>query len=110
MKVVTWDAANGRYKEVLTGRVITAANLPPDLADGDIWIDTSDPTDPVTWAKVSGVVYEVVGSGWLEEILESQVMEIHGGTMDEAGPINEDLALTSSYPLTATSTATVLLY
>lgn len=101
MKVVTWDAANGRYKEIVTGRVITAANLPPDLADGDIWIDTSDPADPVTWAKVSGVVYEVVGSGWLEEIPGNHVMEIHGGPMDDY-PVTD----TVTYP-TTTETPTV---
>lgn len=101
MKVVTWDAANGRYKEVLTGRVITAANLPPDLADGDIWIDISDPADPVTWAKVGGVVYEVVGSGWLEEILDSQIVDLHGGTMDDY-PVTDAV----TFPSTATETPT----
>jgi len=41
MKALQWDAANSRFKERVTGRVLSAAVEPVDMEDGDLWIDTS---------------------------------------------------------------------
>lgn len=61
MKALTWDAATRLFKEVITGRIFTASTEPVDIADGDLWIDSS--STPVLKAKVAGVIYEVVGAG-----------------------------------------------
>lgn len=61
MKVLTWDPMNDRYKEVVTGRVITA-DTEPDLDDGDIWIDSSqDP--PVLSVQIDGNLYQLETGG-----------------------------------------------
>lgn len=61
MKALTWDAATRLFKEVITGRIFTDSSEPVDIADGDLWIDSS--STPVLKAKVAGVIYEVVGAG-----------------------------------------------
>lgn len=61
MKVLTWDPMNDRYKEVVTGRVLTA-DTEPDLDDGDIWIDSSqDP--PVLSVQIDGNLYQLETGG-----------------------------------------------
>ena len=110
MKALEWDGPNGRNKQVLTGRIITDTAEPVDLADGDLWIDSS--TTPVLKAKVSGVVYEVVGtggaSGWIESIIASHIVDLHGGAMSEAGPITENITATTAYSTPPTETPTAV--
>lgn len=61
MKALTWDAATRLFKEVITGRIFTDPSEPADIADGDLWIDSS--STPVLKARVGGTIYEVVGAG-----------------------------------------------
>lgn len=61
MRALTWNAATQLFKEVITGRIFTDSSEPADIADGDLWIDSS--STPVLKAKVAGTIYEVVGAG-----------------------------------------------
>jgi hypothetical protein len=61
MKAIEWDGANGRNRQVLTGRILTSPTLPGDLADGDLWIDTSGV--PLLKGKVAGTVYDIIAEG-----------------------------------------------
>lgn len=61
MKALTWDAATQLFKQVITGRIFTDSSEPVDIADGDLWIDSS--STPVLKARVAGTIYEVVGAG-----------------------------------------------
>jgi hypothetical protein len=68
MKAIEWDPTNARFKERVTGRVLSATSLPGDMEDGDLWIDTS------TEAEAAGRRLE-----WL--LLYQQVI-----TVTEVGP------------------------
>jgi hypothetical protein len=41
-KLLSWDPANGRFKEVSTGLVLSDTAEPSTVQSGDLWLDTND--------------------------------------------------------------------